>query len=104
MMFTRSIMTLELSTLIRIDLGTSRSKAISTRDKESRAKQKINHTSRVKSFAQLRYEQGQLREDGIQPNWIEMFKLMHAHKNGTPVDEVFHEIMARFDELLVAQM
>ena len=22
-----------------------------------------------------------------------MFKLMHAHKNGTLVDEVFHEIM-----------
>ena len=34
-----------------------------------------------------------MREDVIQPNWIEMFKLMHAHKNGTPVDEVFHEIM-----------
>ncbi|KAL6313210.1 hypothetical protein AAG906_016816 [Vitis piasezkii] len=36
---------------------------------------------------------GQLRKDGIQPNWIEMFNLTHANKNGTPVDEAFREIM-----------
>ncbi|RVW24668.1 hypothetical protein CK203_082164 [Vitis vinifera] len=36
---------------------------------------------------------GQLREDGIQPNRIEMFKLTHTCKNGTPVDQPSHEIM-----------
>ena len=34
-----------------------------------------------------------LREDGTQLNRIDMFKLTHTHKDGTPVDDASHDIM-----------
>lgn len=41
-----------------------------------------------------------MREDAIQPNRIEMFKLMHTRKNGILVDEASREIMVNIIILL----
>ncbi|RVW73949.1 hypothetical protein CK203_053187 [Vitis vinifera] len=63
------------------------------KNKANRAKQVIKHTSGSKSYAQIRYEQAQKKEDRSEPNRIEMFALTHTRKDGTPVDDHSKEIM-----------
>lgn len=60
----------------------------------------IKHTSGSKSYAQIRYEQAQKKEDRSEPNRIEMFALTHTRKDGTPVDDHSKEIMDQFQQLL----
>eukprot|EP00261_Vitis_vinifera_P040885 XP_019082128.1 PREDICTED: uncharacterized protein LOC100244921 isoform X3 [Vitis vinifera] len=80
--------------------GTPEAKDISEKNKANRAKQVIKHTSGSKSYAQIRYEQAQKKEDRSEPNRIEMFALTHTRKDGTPVDDHSKEIMDQFQQLL----
>ncbi|XP_059589813.1 uncharacterized protein LOC109124170 [Vitis vinifera] len=80
--------------------GTPEAKDISDKNKANRAKQVIKHTSRSKSYAQIRYEQVQKKEDRNEPNRIEMFALTHTRKDGTPVDDHSKEIMDQVQQLL----
>eukprot|EP00261_Vitis_vinifera_P034189 XP_019075432.1 PREDICTED: uncharacterized protein LOC109122616 [Vitis vinifera] len=80
--------------------GTPEAKDISEKNKANRAKQVIKHTSGSKSYAQIRYEQTQKKEDRSEPNRIEMFALTHTRKDGTPVDDHSKEIMDQFQQLL----
>eukprot|EP00261_Vitis_vinifera_P035216 XP_019076459.1 PREDICTED: uncharacterized protein LOC104879893 [Vitis vinifera] len=70
------------------------------KNKANKAKQVIKHTSGSKSYAQIRYEQAQKKEDRSEPNRIEMFALTHTRKNGTLVDDHSKEIMDQFQQLL----
>ncbi|XP_059592851.1 uncharacterized protein LOC104879258 isoform X2 [Vitis vinifera] len=80
--------------------STPEAKDISEKNKANRAKQVIKHTSGSKSYAQIRYEQAQKKEDRSEPNRIEMFALTHTRKDGTPVDDHSKEIMDQFQQLL----
>ncbi|WKA03818.1 hypothetical protein VitviT2T_021903 [Vitis vinifera] len=80
--------------------GTPEAKDISEKNKTNRAEQVIKHTSGSKSYAQIRYEQAQKKEDQSEPNRIEMFALTHTRKDGTPVDDHSKEIMDQFQQLL----
>ncbi|XP_019081395.1 uncharacterized protein LOC104882542 [Vitis vinifera] len=70
------------------------------KNKANRAKQVIKHISGSKSYAQIRYEQAQKKEDRSDPNRIEMFALTHTRKYGMLVDDHFKEIMDQFQQLL----
>ncbi|RVW22081.1 hypothetical protein CK203_110934 [Vitis vinifera] len=73
--------------------GTPEAKNISEKNKANRAKQVIKHTSGSKSYAQIRHEQAQKKEDQSELDRIEMFALTHTRKDGTLVDDHSKEIM-----------
>ncbi|RXH93632.1 hypothetical protein DVH24_014208 [Malus domestica] len=72
-----------------MDRAWRRIKKRATSCRKNRKILQINHTTRTKTFAQIRHEHVRLFQEqvnGSKSNCITLFKLTHTRKNGEPVD------------------
>nr|XP_009796880.1 PREDICTED: uncharacterized protein LOC104243398 [Nicotiana sylvestris]XP_016439204.1 PREDICTED: uncharacterized protein LOC107765113 [Nicotiana tabacum] len=68
----------------------------SKKNKESRKKLTMSHTSGRKSHSQI--IDNMTKKNGIKPTRIEVFKETHSRKNDQPVNEIAGEVMKQIDE------
>ncbi|XP_042486511.1 uncharacterized protein LOC122066737, partial [Macadamia integrifolia] len=68
-----------------------------TRNKTNREELRTSHTAGKQSFAQVRENKRKEHPDGVPPTRLQLYKVTHTRKDGSPINDIVEQNMEKMD-------